>query len=112
MVTKRSLSSARPEVISTTVCEKGIHVLCAVQPISDNSPARARRRLSRCDVVHEQYREHVNSAIVTGMWAASRGLMTVKEVVRRHGYDGAQESEISGKGLARGKSALRKLLDA
>jgi phosphohistidine swiveling domain-containing protein len=94
------------------VCEQGIHVLCAVQPIYDQLTRLVEGAgLPNVTSFMSGYGEHAESAIVTDMWAASRGRMTLEEVVRRHGYHGPQEGEISGKVWREDNSALRKLLD-
>jgi pyruvate,water dikinase len=92
------------------VTEHGLHVLCATQPVYD--------QLSRL-VGPEQvtsfmsgYGAHAESAIVTDMWAASRGRLTIEEVVRRHGYHGPNEGEISGRVWREDDAGLRNLLEA
>lgn len=94
------------------VCEQGIHVLCAVQPIYDQLRKLVDGAgLGDVTAFMSGYGEHAESAIVTDMWAASRGRLTLDEVVRRHGYHGPQEGEISGRVWREDDSALRKLLD-
>jgi phosphoenolpyruvate synthase/pyruvate phosphate dikinase len=91
------------------VKEHGLHVLCATQPVYDQLS-----RLVGADRVTSfmsGYGAHAESAIVTDMWAASRGRLTIEEVVRRHGYHGPNEGEISGRVWREDDTGLRKLLE-
>ncbi|WP_250283619.1 MULTISPECIES: PEP-utilizing enzyme [unclassified Frankia] len=94
------------------VTVQGIHVLCAVQPVYEQL-----RRLVEGAAVGEVtsfmsgYGAHAESAIVTDMWAASRDRLTIEEVVRRHGFHGPREGEISGRVWREDDAALRKLLE-
>ena len=91
---------------------QGTHVLCAVQPVFDQlTKLVASAGLGDATSFMSGYGAHAESAIVTDMWAASRGQLTVEEVVRRHGYHGPHEGEISGKVWRDDSSALRKLLE-
>jgi pyruvate,water dikinase len=91
---------------------QGIHVLCAVQPVFDQlTKLVAGAGFGDATSFMSGYGAHAESAIVTDMWAASRGHLTVEEVVRRHGYHGPHEGEISGKVWREDSSALRKLLE-
>jgi pyruvate,water dikinase len=91
------------------VTEHGLHVLCATQPVYDQlsklvGPDRVTSFMSG-------YGAHAESAIVTDMWAASRGHLSLDEVVRRHGYHGPNEGEISGRVWREDDAGLRKLLE-
>jgi pyruvate,water dikinase len=91
------------------VKEHGLHVLCATQPVYDQlsklvGPEKVTSFMSG-------YGAHAESAIVTDMWAASRGRLTIDEVVRRHGYHGPNEGEISGRVWREDDAGLRKLLE-
>ncbi|KLL09789.1 hypothetical protein FrCorBMG51_22390 [Protofrankia coriariae] len=94
------------------VTAQGIHVLCAVQPVYEQL-----RRLVEGAGAGEVtsfmsgYGAHAESAIVTDMWAASRDRMTIEEVVRRHGFHGPREGEISGHVWREDDTALCKLLE-
>lgn len=91
---------------------QGVHVLCAVQPVFDQLTKLVQGAgLGDATSFTSGYGAHAESAIVTDMWAASRGHLTVEEVVRRHGYHGPNEGEISGKVWREDSSALRKLLE-
>jgi pyruvate,water dikinase len=94
------------------VCEQGIHVLCAVQPIYDLlNTLVSNAGLGDATSFMSGYGEHAESAMVTDMWLASRGRLSLGEVVRRHGYHGPHEGEISGKVWREDDSALHKLLE-
>ncbi|KKC04143.1 PEP-utilizing enzyme [Mycobacterium nebraskense] len=94
------------------VCEQGIHVLCAVQPIYDLlNRLVSNAGLGDATSFMSGYGQHAESAMVTDMWQASRGRLSLDEVVRRHGYHGPHEGEISGKVWREDDSALRKLLE-
>ena len=94
------------------VCVQGTHVLCAVQPVYDQLDKLARGAgLGDATAFMSGYGAHAESAIVTDMWAASRGRIDINEVVRRHGYHGPNEGEISGTVWREDDTALRKLLD-
>jgi phosphoenolpyruvate synthase/pyruvate phosphate dikinase len=91
------------------VTEHGLHVLCATQPVYDQlsklvGPDQVTSFMSG-------YGTHAESAIVTDMWAASRGRLTIEEVVQRHGYHGPNEGEISGRVWREDDTGLRKLLE-
>jgi pyruvate,water dikinase len=91
------------------VAEHGLHVLCATQPVYDQlsklvGPDRVTSFMSG-------YGAHAESAIVHDMWAASRGRISLEEVVRRHGYHGPNEGEISGRVWREDDTGLRKLLE-
>jgi len=93
------------------VTEHGLHVLCATQPIYDQlSQLVARSGLGEVTSFMSGYGAHAESAIVTDMWAASRGRLTIEEVVRRHGYHGPNEGEISGHVWREDDTGLRKIL--
>lgn len=91
---------------------QGTHVLCAVQPVFDQLTKLVQGAgLGDATSFMSGYGAHAESAIVTDMWAASRGHLAVEEVVRRHGYHGPHEGEISGKVWREDSFALRKLLE-
>ncbi|GAA0612601.1 hypothetical protein GCM10009547_13260 [Sporichthya brevicatena] len=115
----RTSDLTRPEAITQLleahrrfdriVAEHGLHVLCATQPVYDQlsrlvGPDRVTSFMSG-------YGAHAESAMVADMWAASRGRLSVDEVVRRHGYHGPNEGEISGRVWREDDSGLRRLLD-
>jgi pyruvate,water dikinase len=91
---------------------QAIHGLCAVQPIYDQL-----RKLVEGAGVGEVtafmsgYGAHAESELVLDMWAASRSRCTIEDVVRRHGYHGPNEGEISGRVWREDATALRELLD-
>lgn len=94
------------------VCEQGVHVLCAVQPIYDLlNKLVSNAGLGNATSFMSGYGEHAESAMVTDMWLASRGRLSLDDVVRRHGYHGPHEGEISGRVWREDDSALRKLLE-
>jgi pyruvate,water dikinase len=94
------------------VVVQGIHVLCAVQPVFDQLTKLVQDAgLGDATAFMSGYGAHAESAIVTDMWAASRGLLPVDEVARRHGYHGPNEGEISGRVWREDDRGLRKLLD-
>lgn len=92
------------------VKEHGLHVLCATQPVYDQlsklvGPDRVTSFMSG-------YGAHAESAIVNDMWAASRGRLPMQEVIRRHGFHGPNEGEISGRVWREDPSGLYALLEA
>jgi pyruvate,water dikinase len=91
------------------VTEHGLHVLCATQPVYDQLSKLVGP--DRVTFFMSGYGSHAESAIVTDMWAASRGRIALEEVVRRHGYHGPNEGEISGRVWREDDSGLRKLLE-
>lgn len=94
------------------VTEHGLHVLCATQPVYDQlSQLVARSGLGEVTSFMSGYGAHAESAIVTDMWAASRDRMTIEQVVRRHGYHGPNEGEISGRVWREDDTGLRKILE-
>lgn len=100
------------ERFDRNVVVQGIHVLCAVQPVFDQLTKLVQGAgLGDATAFMSGYGAHAESAIVTDMWAASRGLLPVDEVARRHGFHGPNEGEISGRVWREDDRALRKLLD-
>lgn len=94
------------------VAVQGIHVLCAVQPVYDQLTKLVNRTgLGDVTEFMSGYGAHAESAIVTDMWAASRGQLPIEEVVRRHGYHGPHEGELSGRVWREDDGALRRLLE-
>lgn len=94
------------------VTEHGLHVLCATQPIYDQlSQLVTQSGLGGVTQFMSGYGAHAESAIVTDMWGASRGRLTIEEVVRRHGYHGPNEGEISGRVWREDDTGLRRILE-
>jgi pyruvate,water dikinase len=93
------------------VAVHGTHVLCAVQPVYDQL-AKLVEGSGIGDVTSYMsgYGAHAEGAIVTDLWAASRGRLTIDDVVRRHGYHGPNEGEISGRVWREDDTGLRRLL--
>jgi pyruvate,water dikinase len=72
-------------------------VLCAITPMYE----QLKRLVDKVGVGDVNafmggYGSHAETAVVEDMWAASRGTLTIDEVVDRHGYHGPREGEISG----------------
>lgn len=108
--TRQYLDAARRFDHNVTV--QGTHVLCAVQPVYDQLTQLVERSgVGDVTSFMSGYGAHAESAIVTDMWAASRGRIPIEEVVRRHGYHGPREGEISGRVWREDDTALRGLLD-
>lgn len=91
------------------VTEHGLHVLCATQPVYDQLSKLVGP--DRVGLFMSGYGAHAESAIVTDMWAASRGRLAIDEVVRRHGYHGPNEGEISGRVWREDHAGLQRLLE-
>jgi phosphohistidine swiveling domain-containing protein len=108
--TRQYLEAARRFDHNVTV--QGIHVLCATQPVYDQL-SKLVEGSGVGDVMSfmSGYGSHAESAIVTDMWAASRNRIPIEEVVRKHGYHGRREGEISGRVWREDDTALRRLLD-
>lgn len=95
------------------VAVQGIHVLCAVQPVYDQlSKLVAGAGIGDVTAFMSGYGAHAEGAIVTDMWAASRGQLPIEEIVRRHGYHGPREGEISGRVWRENDTALRRMLES
>jgi hypothetical protein len=67
--------------------QQGVHLLCAVQPIYD----LLKRLVSNAGLgdatsFMSGYGEHAERGMVIDMWPASRGRLSLDEVMRRHGY--------------------------
>jgi pyruvate,water dikinase len=75
----------------------GVHFMCAVQPVYDQmNKAAISAGLPDASSLMGGYGSHVESAVVDDLWKAGRGRLTVEDVVKRHGYHGPREGELSG----------------
>lgn len=91
---------------------QGIHVLCAIQPVYEMlSKLVARSGIAGVTAFMGGYGAHAESAVVDDMWLASRGELPFDEVVRRHGYHGPNEGEISGRVWRVDDAPLRRMLE-
>jgi pyruvate,water dikinase len=90
---------------------QGIHVLCAIQPVYEMlSKLVTRSGIATVTAFMGGYGSHAESAVVDDMWLASRGELDFDEVVRRHGYHGPNEGEISGRVWRVDDAPLRRML--
>lgn len=91
---------------------QGTHVLCAIQPVYQMlSTLVARTGIAEVTSFMSGYGSHAESAVVDDMWLASRGELDFDEVVRRHGYHGPNEGEISGRVWRVDDAPLRRMLE-
>lgn len=90
---------------------QGTHVLCAIQPVYEMLKKLVDRSgIADVTAFMGGYGSHAESAVVDDMWLASRGDLDFDEVVRRHGYHGPNEGEISGRVWRVDDAPLRRLL--
>lgn len=91
------LADARARFRRSVILD-GQAVACVVQPAFEALSALV-KRAGAGDVTDfmSGYGEHAETALVQDMWAASRGRLSVEQVVRRHGYRGPNEGELSGR---------------
>jgi pyruvate,water dikinase len=72
-------------------------VLCAITPMYEQLRRLVDKAgLGEVNALMGGYGSHAETAVVADMWAASRGALSVEDVVSRHGYHGPNEGEISG----------------
>jgi phosphohistidine swiveling domain-containing protein len=90
------LGEARDRFARNVVLD-GVQFMCAVQPVYEQmTKLAARAGIADVTALMGGYGSHAESAMVTDLWAASRGTLTVDDVIRRNGYHGPREGEISG----------------
>lgn len=91
----------------------GVHALCSVQPIYDQLVKLvARAGMGDANAFMSGYGSHAESAVVEDLWLASRGNLAFEEVLRRHGYHGPNEGEISGVVWREDPTPLNRLLES
>ena len=84
---------------------------CAIQPMLEALEALT-RRLGVGDVatLSGGYGDVPETAVVGDLWRASRGLIDLDEVVRRHGFHGPMEGELSARVWRDDPSPLQRLV--
>jgi rifampicin phosphotransferase len=85
---------------------------CAIQPLLEALDSLT-RRLDVGDVatLSGGYGDVPETAVVRDLWRASRGVIDLDEVVRRHGFHGPMEGEISARVWRDDPSPLRRLVE-
>ncbi|ORA19914.1 PEP-utilizing enzyme [Mycobacterium arosiense] len=104
------LAEAR-ERFRRSVILDGQAVACVVQPAFEALSALiARTGVGDLSDLMSGHGEHAETAMVHDLWAASRGRLTVEDVVARHGYHGPNEGELSGRVWREDSAPLRSAL--
>jgi phosphohistidine swiveling domain-containing protein len=104
------LADAR-ERFRRSVILNGQAVACVVQPAFESLSALVQRAgAGEITDFMSGYGEHAETAMVHDLWAASRGKLTVEELVARHGYHGPNEGELSGRVWREDAGPLRSAL--
>lgn len=92
---------------------QGIHVMCAIQPVYDALvKVVGKSGVGEVTSFMGGYGSHAETEVVGDLWRAAKGTLSLDEVVRRHGYHGPREGEVSGLVWREDDSPLRALLKA
>jgi pyruvate,water dikinase len=98
---------------SANVRLQGIHVMCAIQPVYDALvKVVGKAGVGEVTSFMGGYGSHAETLVVADLWKAARGELSLEEVVRRHGYHGPREGEVSGLVWREDDTPLRGLLRA
>jgi pyruvate,water dikinase len=108
----RELFVAARKLFNRNIVIASAAVLCAITPMYE----QLRRLVDKAGVgdvnaLMGGYGSHAETAVVQDMWDASRGRLSIDDVVSRHGYHGPNEGEISGLMWRENRKPLVKMIE-
>ena len=108
----RELFVAARRLFNRNIVIASAAVLCAITPMYE----QLRRLVDKAGVgdvnaLMGGYGSHAETAVVQDMWEASRGRLSIDDVVSRHGYHGPNEGEISGLMWRQNRKPLVKMIE-
>ncbi|MEE3753155.1 PEP-utilizing enzyme [Mycobacterium intracellulare] len=104
------LADARERFLRSVILD-GEAVACVVQPAFEALTALVQHAgVGDLTALTSGYGEHAETAMVQDLWKASRGGLSVEELLARHGYHGPSEGELSGRVWREDPAPLRSAL--
>lgn len=89
---------------------QAISLFGAIQPLYEQISSLAKRAGMDPNGLMGGYGSHAETEIVVDLWAAGRGEISLDELVRRHGYHGPFEGEVSARVWREDHGALERII--
>jgi phosphohistidine swiveling domain-containing protein len=98
---------------SDNVSLQGVHGLCSLQPVYEQLNRLVESvGMGDPNGLMSGYGSHAESAVVEDLWLVAHGELELAEVVRRHGYHGPNEGELSATVWREDPAPLQRLLSS